>query len=319
MAYETGAAATVDALLQKISTFALGLGYTINRDIAITDGRELCIYHVDAGYFNFHSYNVIQDFQSGIENPSPRINMYGSTAYDAGNAISAMTGTSLKAVTNGLPPDFHKYHLFGTTSYIHCVVEIQPGLFAHLGCGKAEKSWAFDGGEYIYGTVWSHGTYIDDPMHTYHSYPMQAYTDDRTAGCSRMRVDLEGVSPRWFDFKRTSTDKIYSSGNVYSGVSTFNPYAIYGGSWSYYSPSSINGLTVLMPCIMVCVTNSSKIYSVGKVNDFRFCMIDLVTPSQTITYGADDWMVFPIKKKQLGVVTNPEFSSGTLGMAYRKV
>lgn len=322
MAYETGTAVTVDAILQKISTFASGLGWTVNRDVAITGGRELAIYHANAGYFNFESNNTIDDWSSGYPtDPKPWISIWGSTAYSAGSGMDAQTGSSTEARTNGLFPDFHTYHLFGTTSYIHCVIEIQPGLFSHLGCGKLEQSSTYTGGEYVYNTYWNHGTtYIYKPTGNLRCYgPFNSYSLSTTQHTS-VRCDLEGVSPRWFRLRSTqSADRgigSASSGELSSNTVVYN---LFGSWYNHASPSSINGISPLMPAFVGVSTASSKRYLIGRVPAFRFTNIESLAPSTTITYGTDDWLVFPVKQKQLGAVTFPTYSSGIEAVAYLKV
>lgn len=313
MAYQTGTALSVDDLLDKIRVFAEGLGWTTDAWSSGTNSA-LTLHNPDQHYFRLYAESSTDSIPA--TNPAPRIYCAIGTGFSG-----AILDPSDYTASNGLFGPFHKYHFFGTVEYVHVVIEIDPGIFAHLGIGVMQKTWAYQGGEYVYGTSWNHA-WVDGSYSYYnnvssrHCLPLESdyyyasYTD-------RIRVDVEGISPYYFHPVYTGSAE--PDGVFYSSVPLGSQYTSLGTWWYDYSPNTLNGIAPMYPIVMGIRATGGKHYFVGSVRDMRWLRCDYITPSDTITYGTDDWMVFPVKRKALVSVPLHEPSSEKHAIAYLKV
>lgn len=304
MAYETGTSTDVTDLLDKIRVFAIGIGYTVNRWVASGDGFDLSLYHADCGYINFQS-----------EITATTINAVPSTGFNVGNDFYNQPGTATTSSigvtrTNGLIGPFQNYKLFGTTEYIHAVVEISPGLFANFGFGILDKAWVFTGGLYSYGTHYSTNS-RENPEYIYHQIPF-ANGYSQPAMENWVQCDQEGVSPYWFSGDRSQTYYMRTTMCEYDSVRSRHLFL-----------NGINDASAVPPLFPIEIltktaTNQSRF--IGSVRDVRTINMTNIQPGQTITLGSDVWFAFPIKRKIVG--PNPpsgEYSSGIYGMAYKQI
>ena len=320
MAYQTGSSSDVLDLLDKLRVFAIAQGWTVDEwtspDLHISKGGRYFVLHGDTS-------------AGSGGNVGPFLQICGATGYSAVAAWNAQPGTSPSVETNGMPGPFTAYHFFAGASpdYLHVVVEVSAGVFKHFHIGSLSPFGAIADGSYATGSRWQYNSGPDTnfPDHqNYHNYPFGCGTDDQLRGPSVLRVDTDGVSPKWnrFDSNYTTpagyraTSVVLQSTSFYSDVWRSPGYALFNGS-----PNAFNGLTVLIPMPVFVERASAKFSPAGYVKDVRFVNMKNLTAGETLTIGTDQWLVFPAIQKTAtwnvsGVLTP---SSGYYGYAYKKI
>lgn len=335
MAYQTGTASDVNDLINQLRTFAQNLGWTINyHDVRLasytgktTADRWLSIYHLDAGYFNVYSHTTNKE-----------IYVNGATGYAGGSTEYAQTGQGWVARANGLTGPFTAYHFFGTTQYLHVVIETSAGIFSHFNIGKLNKTGNFVGGEYAQAVDWcyyNNYNVISSPD-SYHMFPFCRLGDRSycAAYCGGFRADIDGRTNNWFSttnsyayaypgatsvYVNDSTSDLRARGSVRNNDSNF------GSNPSHLlflrSPNAFNGLTPLIPLTVgVERLGDNKLSLIGHAPDMRLVNMRNLSPNDVMTIGSDQWIVFPIKQRSDTVSdSNTVPKSGYYGYAYRIV
>ena len=84
-------------------------------------------------------------------------------------------------------------------------------------------------------------------------------------------------------------------------------------------PNAWNAGTILLPIMPLVLRESSKKSQVAEIINARFLRVDNYEPEQIITYGADNWKIFPFYKKDMLNKDGGDYrdSSGTFGWAIR--
>jgi hypothetical protein len=318
MAYETGVSTGVTAMLGTIRAFADELGWTIDRD----DTNELALHHSMAGYFTLIANPQQQDINTTVD-PNPSIEIFGQTGFDSGVSYSNQPGTSAgfsSGRTNGLRGPFTAYHLFGTQQYIHCVIEIVPGEFAHLHFGRLERQGNYVGGEYFTGTFWYYLMIDTSPEHASaddrdHAVPFDCATG-RSGQSGAVRMDVAGYTNEWARFDVRSPNDSSSAWGAMRANGNRTPFRHYSDS----TPNTVNAITPLHNLLVVANIRNQLGFFAGAPLDLRMVNMKNLVPGEAITIGTDEWVVFPVKKK--GAALNGpqgEVNSWTFGYAYRKV
>ena len=324
MAYETGVAASVTALLGTIRVFAAGLGWGIDRD----NTNEVALHHADAGWFTLVATPAEDDIYTKSD-PGPYLDVWGQTGFDAGAAYDQQPGSSgnLHARANALRGPFTAYHLFGTTQYIHCAIEIVPGEFAHIHFGRLVKAGSYEGGEYAAGTAWYYYLQSDNYNGQYdsnrHCVPWDgmSYYSAGAGGASghgALRFDADGYSAEWGRFT-------YDRGTGYSSI--LGPARLGENQnrspwWSFLfsTPNTVNAVSPLAPIAGAFILRDNKTFLPGAPADIRLVNMRNLVPGETITIGNDEWVCFPIKKRSLQQQDRSNVvNSWIAGYAYRKV
>lgn len=295
MAYQTGTANSPDDLLDKLRLFAAAQGWTVNA------------WTVDAGFHRLHLEKSGQ--WVNLHSFADYIEIIGSTGYSAGSAWNAQPGTGTSARSNAMPGPYVAYHFFAGTDTLYTAVESTPGIFKHLAFGMIEKTCTFTGGAYVGAVYWEQSaSYIDSPDHYGHYSLFDSDAQSLLYNAS-IRADIDAKVNNWMRFTYVTSGNYAKSGDR-------------GGSYNLLwglranTPNAFNGLTPIFP-FYVFVERPSVLYSpVGYAKDLRSVNMSSLTPGETITLGADQWMVFPIAQKN-GPNDTP--NSGLYGYAYKKV
>ncbi|MGI9277957.1 MAG: hypothetical protein ACR2PT_24310, partial [Endozoicomonas sp.] len=348
MAYETGPANGVDDLLDKLRLFAIGLGWTVDRFDTTSvgtgtgtsnNGKWLQLHHADAGYHNRVSDNRIDDVATNSY-PKPYIHTFGATGVNTGSANyrdqpgaswqvsnKQTTSASFASTTNGLRGPFKAYHFFGTSFYLHVVIEIVAGEYAHLGVGRLDKCGDYQGGEYGYGTSWyyylnSTSAWSANAHDSDHGQPFDAYSSQtsiyRSVGYLRLgHGDFNNEWARPYSGSNSTFSTISGPGRETSPHSyRRNPYATL---WNC-TPNITNGVSPFIPSLIMFQQRDKNCFTAGEVRDYRFVNMTNLVPGQVITLGSDQWLCFPIKAKGSKVIeAKGQVNSWRYGIAYRKV
>lgn len=310
MAYVTGSTTNPTNLLDAVRTTLLSLGWTVNYWGAdaysgssdanrgnATMNQWLSLLSPDGAYFN-----LISDLGRGS------VWAGGATGYSGSSNHNSIPGKSTWAETNGLGGPYTAYYIFATTTYCHVVVERSTNQFAHFQIGRLEKAGTYTGGEYVHQTLWDYGNTSrqNNPDDNNSCLPFDSFGQSGYLGAA-VRMDIDGASNNWINYY--GADPAHCAG-------TMRKQSLGRHLWER-TPNTMNGMTPLIPSIIVGPRPAGGNAILGTVPDVRGVNMTLLAPKQLITLGSDDWMVFPVIRKGTGTIY--EAVSGIYGIAYRKV
>ena len=332
MAYETGTASTVVDLLDKFRLFAIAQGWTVNRDVAASSGREVCIAKGTA-FFNFRAWNNESMLVNGTTQAQKYgITMNGSDGYASGSTWDRQPGYPVRGSTTGgdqshvmfplvtTTGPFPTYHFFAPDAKtLYAEVEITTGTFMRFGCGSLDlfNSAAPGGGRFCYAVTGQHvtnspstGNWLGSDM------------DSSSYG-------LEFVPFRGADYSTNNSGYSFAS-MVRAAFGSFNNWAGSGRTVTAaglnmacqgggchdkvlreYSPNPLNGVGILVPNIVSLNVGDEYLSPIGIVPGMRYMNMSNYLPGEEFTLGSDTWKVFPwYQKGGLGY---------NRGIAYKKV
>ncbi|HHE3478054.1 TPA: hypothetical protein ACPDJE_000437 [Pasteurella multocida] len=144
MAYQTGTASSVAILLEKLKEFAETQNWTINKHTA----TQLFLKN-NEGYWalEFKNNLLFTLVCTGFDGNYDAFNQPGNSANSQFAYRQVRTATS--HLENG---NFVTYDFFGTSQYLHVVVQIEAERFRHFGIGTLHKEGEYTGGQYAFGT-----------------------------------------------------------------------------------------------------------------------------------------------------------------------
>ncbi|MCL7790301.1 hypothetical protein, partial [Pasteurella multocida] len=156
MAYQTGTATSVVILLEKLKDFAQSQNWTIHKHTA----TQLFLKN-NEGYWalEFKDKLLFTIACTGFDDSRDVFNQPGSSANPQSAFQQVKTATS--HLENG---NFVTYDFFGTSQYLHVVVQIGAERFRHFGIGTLDKEGVYTGGQYAFGT------YMQKGYERYNSY-----------------------------------------------------------------------------------------------------------------------------------------------------
>lgn len=313
MAYETAGASGVNDLLGKLRIFAIAQGWAVDYNGTRGDllGNALLI-NKGGIYFAF----VTRVGGADTTDPADRFGVYQYPGpYSSGAAPEAQAGASAITFANNMPGPFQAYHFFAGTntagqSYLHAVVEAQPGSFRHIGAGVINKLGAVTTGAYTHASRWRYDTGFVNSINAGQALPwdsMQGYTQALGYGVV-VRCDADALSPNY----AVANNSEAAGTRLFCGI--FGTEATAG--LALQTPSTLTGRAILLP-IFAGVERPLGFYSlIGGPPDLRFVNMENLQPGELISMGPDSWRVFPIIRKNGA----PGLSnSGPWGYAYRVV
>ena len=353
--YSGGSLPGVRALLNTVANLAATHGFVKIDEYdfpAVYNGVQrgfAFIMQAPSGmYIKFYTFVAVGEWRD--YNPGPLIRMYLGTQYHrpsfAANgtpkpdnnwnwpyAVQETGDSPAACCTNGLWGPFSAYHLFCGEDYLQIVVEVSPLVYTHFGYVMLVDKWDYVGGDTIYGTQWNYYvSFNSDGSVSYshraigsahHSTPFGSQRNSH-ASSAIMRCDVDGVSPNYFqDFHDTYS--YWINGRMLGGYPSGSCPFLNSGISQEFSPSDLNGFEVLYP-IVNGVKSFDKSRFVGRVPNMRTVNIKNRNPGDVITYGSDEWMVFPLKKKNSyfsnawysGDENFTDLSSYYYGLAYKR-
>lgn len=337
MAYQTGSAAHITALLEKLAIFAQDLGW----EIALHTERKLylstpVVENLEPSRFaiEFDQRNRLYHIPcSGFNMDKPAYEQPGCPAIEGNCARQIKTQTS--DLENA---PFVSYDFFGTKDYLHVVVEIKPGQFRHFGIGKLQKSADFQGGEYAFGTWISAGKGKSEGVDYENRYGMSSgyYRYDREGV---LRADNFGITPKspWYlhcgNTSNTHTDATYYSADEIGKVFYALGRAIMPNSYSHierhperylldYSRSTLGDTLLPAPNSLWARAKDNTFVRMGILPDRYECNMRGISPRSILTINGERWMIIPSAGynayNSTRKTTNPS-NTGFQGVAYRIV
>jgi len=313
MAYQVGTATGANDLLDKFRLFAIAEGWSQNRWTAVGYGYELCIQKGSA-YFNFRAYqNESVNINASSQSNKYGILLNGSDGYSAGHDWDRQpgypkrqSGDALDQAVSWLPMEvnqgpFPSYHFFSSANSISVELEITTGTFLRFGCGSLNlfNPSAPGGGRYFYATGSKHvtagtnwyewlGADVNNASYALEEVPFRcASYCDITAGSgltgSFLRVQHDSFD-NWAHSSRAFNT--YQTGSICQG-------GVHDIVIRDLAPNALNGIGVLLPCIVSLNRNNEYLNPVGVLPNIRYMDMTNYLPGDEFTIGADVWKVFP--------------------------
>lgn len=349
MAYETGAATSPGDLLANLFDFAESNGFTIDSDIASAGqspqhGHISCVDSPETEKLISLGFSFDDDHirlhpdrgWTGSGDPDDQIDMAGDSAYTSNSGwprASDITGPHTA------------YHFFcdnevspASPSYIHVVVEYDPGFYRHFGFGRMVKFGKWIGGEYYYGTTWDQGAAIDDAETGSHITPFdsrQSTIEDQGCRIFGLKMDgtafdgLKDTSPcaRWHTTAGRYTNTTQSGNGVDGNGADIG--GLIANCWRepmqpHFFANGINTFNNFRPLIPIAIYSDEGVSDpgttrfLGTIPDMRSVSMRNLNPGQSISVGGDTWLVFPLIRKGDFSGTDTEFSKNW-GFAYKQV
>jgi hypothetical protein len=300
VAYETGAALDENDLLDKIKTFAVASGWSLNLWATDGDGWRL---HLKKGdqYVNLRSTLTNPTY---TQNTGHHIWLGGSDGFDAGDAWNAQPGASPSALLRDMAGPYAAYHFFANGDSFFLVVEQVTGTFRHAGWGLITKTGLApaQSGAHV-GAVYELPTGLNTDSQG-HSYYFDAGQLSNPPGYrSHLRADVDGVLG-W----------VPMTGNVSSTPRCLGPCRNKGllEDLMVCQPNTFNEATAFFPMVLAVSRASSYWSIVGYPPDIALCDITNYADGQEVAVGADTWKLFPWSSRERAF-------PGTRAYAFKKV
>jgi hypothetical protein len=305
MAYQQTTATSVEDLINKLATFASGLGWTIDRNTIATGSRTLSISRAGSDYIHI--------FNSDTTN----INLRASTGINVGLGPTLQPGVSTaQAVSNCGAGPFATVFLFGeagTAPYVHCVFDTGNSIFRHFHFGLVEKVGSWTGGTFFEAlNANTTSSFNALPLsNTHHVSFSQQDTSNNTEGA--VRIDFDGNTNY---FAPISNEANFTTRVIHGGV------AAAGRDLEGFYQSSVNswsGITPLRRVKLRAERGSSFWTEIGYVPGMRLVNISRWAPGDEFSIGPDTWKVFPWWRQGFRPVGNTtDAYSENYGFAYLK-
>lgn len=344
MAYQTGSASDQTDLMSKLNTFAAANGFTTDYYNGTTKflalSRPALNIYVSFAWDNIDTIAMYQALGFSATYQEQPWNQ----ANDSGNGsdtIPSQIDRGRQISKTGAGP-FTAYHFFAHTDpyAIYVVLEFSPGLYRHFGFGHLKKTGTWTGGAWCAGHLWNwagstqfssysnpisggHTVLMDELLDTGLSYHTTYNTD---AGGTLHCEGLPGqaAASKWGHSVRNSSSDVEVGNDRAS-----NPRIRIGGGcragvalsqFGYFLPDLANGFIPIIPMEVFYNRGVSSVdgwYYLGQLANVGHIHMHGIDPGQTLTIGADNWMVFPMVRKSNVGGYNQE--SRNAGIIYRKV
>lgn len=308
--YETGTATGVVDLVNKLATFIEANGWTRDSLADEASGRRYHA-HRSSQYLNMRAY-VNEAPNSEIKNRSAS-GVYGvalnvGTGYNGATAWYKQAGAPTESTsywTAGIikaTGAITAYHFFAHNSgdQIYAVIEYTSGKYQYFGWGQMSKFGTFTGGDFMFGstegvkTAFAFGQGLSTPFQMGSSSSSLNYISVSNYGTSvdftRVDVDSEtGWHPSVGTPYSASIRRVF---DINSSLNMCQQYVV---------PNSVNAVTPLLP-IRLHVARTAGSFStpntiqhapIGELPSFFTCSIAALVPGQQITFGSENYRVFP--------------------------
>lgn len=268
--YQTGTASGTADLLDKLNTFAVAAGWTLNRR--------------DASSLSISKGTVFQNlFENGSE-----IQMRLATSYDGGLAWNAQPGSNpWTQRSREMVGSFTRYHFFANGDHIYVVVEVDPGLYKHMIFGLMNKTPGWTGGEFSCVVILDTTSNVHGLFGCSDSSFGAVYSAMNTV---RAVVDGDANIWRQLNSNEAETAAIVRSSENWHAPNDKNSYYT---DWFINTPNTSTQQVVFIPVHLYLERTSGFFSPLGFIDDLRMVNIINIDPGATVTIGSDQWLVFP--------------------------
>lgn len=306
MAYYNGSAASFADLKTAIENACVAEGWTLSSDILSNNG---C-------YVKLTSTTTELLLEGGN-------GQSGSSLTDVPNGT--YKGAKLLN-TNASPiswPITYEIHIFGSPDEVYCVVNYNSDFYMQLSFGQSDVPGIGGTGnwftsQYVSNTLIT--TSYGDKVFTdvsYNSWGFRAYVPCNACG---LFVDYGPSYPT--SFIHCGLDSVEWLDTVGTALNGNRMGQEWSSSLVAASPSPANNAAVLIPIKCIKPRSSGGRTIVANLHNARIVVIDNIVPGDLITYGADQWKVYPFFRKDAadrngGQWSTGASSSGVLGYAIK--
>jgi hypothetical protein len=341
MAYLNGAFSggdTFATVMSKLHDFCVTAGWTINLNsfpsLAVSKGTTF----VNIAF----NETVTVDDTLGSGNahaPDFGISSYLSNAYPPSSDSNRITDLSFDPVFhNDLNGPYSQYWFFSggddDPPYIYMVIQKANGSYSCYMFGRIDKKGVdYDGGDFITGVNWhwnfQNNTGVptngfqgsgqgSDPMSGAHGWP-----GDGAAQYQLRLGDVLTSHPYTSNFggaggrpyANALVGMMFRGDQVATQLENWSQENLgWIGQVAWLGPSPINGATPLFEVpVFYNDAAQSRMISMGSYPNYRHCSMLGRVEAEEITFGSDNWIVFPMKR---ALPWNPEpFTAKTLTSA----
>lgn len=304
MAYQTGLATSAADLIDKLRVFGEAIGWVTNRSSGGTwylrNASSTLFFAMEAST----GQTAQHDNASGNIPAGRAIYFLSSTSYSTGTLLqqpgyayrSPVSGRQLPALEfRAAPSGSDRYWFFGTTDYLHVVWRLPGSTYYHMQIGRLDKKGMnYAGGDYAQGT----GVYWDS-------------SGDWSSLWGEATYNRNGVRLGGFDVFTGLMEPVLGVG---SGRYSAHP----DNALVAASANAFTGDTILVPNRLLVLGSNSRRWYIGETPDFAVVSLMYCNPEQILTYGAEEWQVFPnFMKGNIGTANPNRTGSGDTGYAFR--
>ena len=309
MAYQQTTATSVEDLINKVATFATGLGWTVERNTIATGNRIVSLKRASSDYL--HIFNT----------DTTNIRLRASTGINTGVAVASQPGVSTaEAAANCGAGPFATVFFMGDntpSNYIHCAFDTGSAIFRHFSLGVIAKIGTWTGGTYFDATfIEPSVNYNSNPTSVFNHVMFGMGANQSTEG--GVRCDVDG-NTNYFapitDISNFTTPVVQCGGNNGSGLAENRDEE----GFHLASINSWSGITPLRPIKMRVERGSGFFSEIGYVPGIRRVNIQRWAVGDEFSIGPDTWKVFPFWRqgtRPSGDTTSAY--SGQYGFAFLK-
>lgn len=327
MAFTSGTAATIPALIADLLTFTSANGWTTDENDTVNGHVGL---HRGSCYVQFR-YNVASASALSIYQSLGWINAAtdpGSHTNDSGNGYNGPSAWSnanaaLERNVQGIgtgPFDYFFFEDDALAPYVHVVIMVSTDVYRHFGFGNLVKSNNWTGGEYCYGQqkVSGSGNRTDETALLDGIFNSTTSSDEFMAAT----LHCEGLpnqpgAGKWGQIwgngytsipaDTAGNAKVFIQGGFRGG-----PLAKALANLGPFSPTS--GFVNLVPIKLFYREQTlPRIHYLGYMPDVRAVNNRFFAPRDVVNVGGVNWQIFPVSQRSVVVATN---SSQYRGIAY---
>lgn len=307
MAYVTGSAASFADLKTAIENACVANSWVLSSGVLSKDG---CYVQLTA--------TAGELVLKGANGQS------GSTLTDVPNATYKQVQLVSPTADPISFPINYEVHLFAAPNEVYCVVNYNSNFYQQLSFGQSDVAGIGGSGNWFTGAFPGNATAANTPGQQCYSSVVET-----TWGTVSFTV-----ANAWGLF--TDTGPSFVSSFIHCGLDsvewldTISPTTSTGARQGPdYCASLINSLpnaanqsTVLVPIKCIKPRTSGGRTIVANLNNARYTRIDNLVPGEIITFGSDQWKIYPMLRKDSAVRNGVPWAtgathSGTLGYAIR--
>ncbi len=306
MAYYTGTAASFADLVAAIKSACVTEGWSQDGDVIWKGGS----------YFELTDETNHARIHGGV-----------------GQSGGVLTGKSTYGARVGgsymVLPITYEIHIFDNPDEVYCVVNYNSDYYQQLSFGTSDVEGAGNG-PWFTGSLNTSYTASNNGLNIYNESNRTIYTycyasvSNNSGGLFNRAVwsgevassfvytDVLGT-PGWYSYNSGPTAQRLKHGSASWITGLLN-----------CSPSAFNNTNVLLPIKAMLDMTSNGVATIANPRNARFCRIDYNNPGDIITFGSEQWVVYPWLRKDAtnrnGVnnsTSTPPNHSGTMGFAVK--
>jgi hypothetical protein len=325
--FQTGAATSMDDLIDIVRVFALANGWTENMNVAEGTGRRVHLQKSTDIFVNLRTITSEVVQSSSFNSSTTGICLNMSTGFDNTKAWYAQPGAPQNAGTGSAPyPQYTgagvnfsgaapSYYLFARGNMIYCIFEYATGQYLWFGFGKITKQGSWAGGQCFFAPMGLNN--ITAPQNygalcgqvpfgtgniTGNPNAFLYGTVDGITGWMQARSDAitTPAMPRFFDSFNMMALLLTNASNTFNSLPIELPISI-----------QITRDGAVAPGGWLASAN----YSIeGYLTDVFSCNLRTLVPAQQLIISTDTYRVFPFRQKN----TNGIGSTGWFGFAIKE-